>query len=74
MNLYDKFMDWLSSRSGRDNVYLFGDLRSAFNAGYSLRNGEMRAAIKVHQDKCILAEEQILADEINQIAESRRGE
>ena len=74
MNLYDKFLDWLADRPNSHGNYLFSDMRSAFNAGYSLRNGEMRAAIKVHQDKCILAEEQILADEINQIAESRRGE
>jgi len=74
MSLYNKFIDWLSSRSGRGNVYLFGDLRSAFNAGYSLRNKEMRAAIKVHQDRSILADEQLFADEINKIAESRRGE
>ena len=65
MNLYDKFLDWLSNRPVPNDIYLFGDLRSAFNAGYSLRNKEMRAAIKVHQDKCLLAEEELLNDELN---------
>jgi len=68
MNLYDKFLDWFSDRAGRSDIYLFGDLRCAFNAGYALRNMEMRAHIKIQHEKYLLAEDDLLDDKINAYA------
>ena len=47
-------------------------MRSAFSAGYALRNKEMKDLIQAEQDKCIFAEEELIAEQLNQIAEARR--
>ena len=72
MSLYDKFLDWSADSELSENSYKFDDMRAAFNAGYALRNKEMKALIQAEQDKCIFAEEELVAEQLNQIAESRR--
>ena len=72
MSLYDKFLDWSADSELSENSYKFDDMRSAFSAGYALRNKEIKALIQAEQDKCIFAEEELVAEQLNQIAESRR--
>ena len=77
MSLHDKFENWFMNIAFtecdiQEVWYWHTYMRSAFNAGYALRNSEMKALIQVEQDKCIFAEEELVAEQLNQIAESRR--
>jgi|TARA_R110000764_G_scaffold43018_1_gene96699 hypothetical protein len=72
MSLYDKFLKWSADSKLSKNSYKFDNMRSAFSAGYALRNKEMKDLIQAEQDKCIFAEEELIAEQLNQIAEARR--
>jgi len=74
MSLYDKFLKWSADSKLSDSInsYKFYDMGSSFCAGYALRNKEMKALIQAEQDECIFAEEELIAEQLNQIAESRR--
>tara|TARA_R110002153_G_scaffold193440_3_gene346825 strand:+ start:3431 stop:3661 length:231 start_codon:yes stop_codon:yes gene_type:complete len=72
MSLYDKFLKWSADSELSKDSYKFYDMGSSFCAGYTLRNKEMKALIQAEQDKCIFAEEELMAQQLNQIAESRR--
>jgi hypothetical protein len=76
MNKYTKFKRWLDTMTGAKEplkeVYTEDDMKTAWFNGYSTRNKEMQALIQTEQNKCIFAEEEIVAAEINQIAEERR--
>jgi hypothetical protein len=77
MNNYAKFKQWLDTMTGvkepLKTVYTEDDMKAAWFNGYSTRNKEMQALIQIEQNKCIFAEEEIVAAELNQLADARRA-